>query len=87
MEEKYFLSSNDVYKDFSEFIKIYDFKGNHVNTVPNSDDRTAFMDTFYDNETKKNYIITGNTNYVKSYFYINSIDYIAFISINLSLLF
>ena len=73
-EEKYFLSSNDVYKDFSEFIKIYDFKGNHVNTVPNSDDRTAFMDTFYDNETKKNYIITGNTNYVKSYFYINSIN-------------
>ena len=55
--------------NISEPIKVYDFNGNKIKEIKNSNDRTCFIDTFYDNESSKSYIITGNYNYSKSYEY------------------
>ena len=53
-------------------INIFDFKGNEINEINDSCDDTYFIDTFYDKKLSKNYIITGNYNYVKSYDYSNN---------------
>ena len=50
-------------------IKIFDFNGEKVNEINNSNDITVFIDTYYDKKTSKNYILTGNYGYVKSYDY------------------
>ena len=55
--------------NISEPIKVYDFNGNKIKEIKDSNDRTCFIDTFYDNESSKSYIITGNYNYSKSYVY------------------
>jgi len=55
--------------NISEPIKVYDFNGNKIKEIKNSNDRTCFIDTFFDNESSKNYIITGNYSYSKSYEY------------------
>ena len=55
--------------NISEPIKVFDLDGNKVKEINNSNDRTYFIDTYYDNKLSKNFIITGNYNYVKSYDY------------------
>ena len=64
----YIITSNANYV-CSELIKIFDFNGEKVNEINNSNDITVFIDTYYDKKTSKNYILTGNYGYVKSYDY------------------
>ena len=63
----YIVTSN--YSDNSELIKIYDIKGKKIKEINNSGDDASFIDTYYDEKVNKNYIITGNIGYVKSYDY------------------
>ena len=51
----------------SDNIKIFNLKGDKINEINNSNDRTVFIDSYYDKKLAKNFIITGNLNYVKSY--------------------
>ena len=65
----YILTSNcNTYGD-SDPIKVYDFNGNKVKEIRDLDKNTCFIDTYYEEKTLKCYIITGNSNYVKSYDY------------------
>ena len=62
----FIITSNDnLY--YSEFIKIFDFKGNKLKEIEDFNFNTFFIDTFYDSNISQNYIITGNFGYIKSY--------------------
>ena len=50
-------------------IRVIDFKGNIIKEINNSSNHTLFIDTYYDVQQGKYYIITGNKNSVKSYDY------------------
>ena len=63
----YILTSN--YSDNSELIKIYDINGEKVKEISGSGDDASFIDAYYDEKLNKNYIITGNIGYCKSYDY------------------
>ena len=63
--QNYIITSNSSYK--CEPIKIFDFKGNKIKEINNSDYSTYIIDIYYDNNYNKNYIITGNDGYVISY--------------------
>ena len=64
--QNYIITSNcDFYK--CEPIKIFDFKGNKIKEINNSDYSTYIIDIYYDNNYNKNYIVTGNDGYVISY--------------------
>ena len=70
--QNYILSSNyNMFENFhdSEPIKIFNFKGEKINILKDSNKKTFFIDTFYDKKNATNYIITGNLDYVKSYNY------------------
>ena len=71
-ESYYILTSNcsqhPFYINFDP-IKLFDFNGVKVKEIKNSNDKTFYMDTYYDNEMKKNFIITCNFNYMKSFDY------------------
>ena len=54
-------------KENLESIKLYDFKGNKIKEINDSNDDTKFINTYYDNKLSKNYIFTGTNNYSKSY--------------------
>ena len=65
----YIVSSNYSEVDDCEFIKIFDFQGNKIKEINNSNEITFFIDSYYDKIFYKNYIITGNLNYIKTYNY------------------
>jgi len=68
----YLISSNcSMFHDIddSEPLKIFNFKGKKIKEIKESNEKTFFVDTFYDIKTSINYIITGNNNYLKSYDY------------------
>ena len=67
--QTYIITSNCYWGGYSEPIKVFDFRGNKIKEINNSNDKTYFIDCFFDITTLKNYIITGNENYVKSYDY------------------
>ena len=50
-------------------IKVFNLKGNKVKEIYHSNDQAVYIDTYYNNKKSKNYIITGNYQYVKSYDY------------------
>ena len=58
-----------------DLIKVFDFKGNELQKIKNSKDNIVFIDIYYDNELSKNYIITGNEGYVKSFIFGDNILY------------
>ena len=60
-------SNNNIYK--CENIKIFDFNGNKIKEINNSKDKAKFIDIYYDNKLSKNFILTGNDGYIKSYDY------------------
>ena len=68
----YIISSNFNKEGNSEIIKIFDLNGKKIKEINNSNDATFFIDIYYDNILSKNYIITGNQSYIKSYDYINN---------------
>ena len=74
----YFLTSNYNWKENNEKIKVYDLKGNKIKEINDIDEpnkRICFIDSYYDNNLSKNYILIGNYNYVKSYDYNKNVLY------------
>ena len=60
--------------DMYEHIKVFDFKGNLITKINDSNEDTIFVDSYYDKNLLKIFIITGNNGYVKSYdFYANKL--------------
>ena len=53
----------------SEQIKIYNLKGNKLKDINESNENTYFIDTYYDKNQLKLYIIGGHFNCIKSYDY------------------
>ena len=62
------ITSNDNYSK-SEKIKIFDFKGNKLKELNDSNHRTYFIDTYYDINKKEYFIVTGIEKGVISYNY------------------
>ena len=54
---------------YCEAIKIFDFKGNKIKEINDSNEGTFFIDSYYDKTLSRNFIITGNYGFVKSYDY------------------
>ena len=52
-----------------ENIKIFDFYGNKIREINNSNDTSNLIDIYYDNKLSKNFILTGNEDFIKSYDY------------------
>ena len=69
INDTYIVTSNYNFKDFPESIKVLDFKGNKIKEINNSREGTFFIDAYYDYNTSKNFIVTGNRKYIKSYHY------------------
>ena len=51
----------------SEPIKIFDFNGVKIKEINESNEKSFFIDNYFDIKTSKNYILTGSNGYVKSY--------------------
>ena len=60
------LQSNQVHEEF-ENMKLFNLKGQLIKEISNTNDCTYFIDTYYDNNLNKNFIVTGNYNHVNSY--------------------
>ena len=65
----YIVTSNcsNVYHEDIEPIKIFDLNGCKINEIKNSNNKTFFIDNFYDDKLNKIYIISGNNGYSCSY--------------------
>ena len=68
----YIISSNYNEIESSENIKIFDFKGEKKMEIEHSNEITFLVDIYHEKYLDKNFIITGNLNYVKSYDYNNA---------------
>ena len=64
----YIVTSNNTSSEIDP-IKVFNLKGIKIKEINNSNISTLFIDIYYDNELKNNYIITGNTGKVISYNY------------------
>ena len=65
-----------------ESIKLFDCKGNKINEINDSNDNSYYIDNYYERNLSKNYIITGNNGYVKSYDYNENKIYHKYYEIN-----
>ena len=71
----YIISSNGCNRQFYmnihnfEPMKVYKFNGEKIKELKNTNDCTFFIETYFDDKLSKNFIITGNYNYIKSYDY------------------
>ena len=70
--KNYIITSNRNKQGACESIKIFDFNGYVTKEINNSKEQTYYIDSYYDPILSRNYIITGNIGYVKSYDYYNS---------------
>ena len=57
------LQSNENFEN----MKLFNLKGELIFEIEDTNDCTYFVDIYYDNSLSKNFIVTGNFNYVKSY--------------------
>ena len=64
----YIISSNWNFNNV-ENIKVFDIKGNKIKEINDSNYSTVYIKSFYDYKNCKNYIITGNDGFIKSYNY------------------
>ena len=64
-----FILTNNIDLDICESIKFYDFKGNKIKEINESNEITYFIDSYYALKLSNNYIITGNKGFAKSYDY------------------
>ena len=61
------LTSNRNKKGDCEAIKIFDLNGYIIKEIKDSKEQTYFINIYYDESLNKNFIITGNVGFVKSY--------------------
>ena len=52
-----------------EKLKVFDFEGNKIKEINNSNENTFFIDIYYDEELLTNFIMTCSNSYSKSYIY------------------
>ena len=64
------VSSNSTFN--AEPIKIFDLKGNKIKTIKNQKDSVYFIDTYYDNNLSKIYLLIGSQGYTSSFDYIKN---------------
>ena len=69
-----FLKENDLfyivtgnYSENNDILKVYDLTGNNIMNINDSYGSTNFIDSFYDDKSLKNYVITGNIGCIKSF--------------------
>ena len=55
-----------------ENMKLYNLKGEFIKEINDTNDSTYFIDSYYDDNLAKIFIVTGNYNYVKSYDFDNN---------------
>ena len=67
--DNYIITSNCNYFGDSELIKIFDFRGNKIREIEESNDATLIIGIYEDKKSSKKYIVTGNKNYLKSFDY------------------
>ena len=67
--QMYVITSNRNLNGNPEAIKIFNVNGQKIKEINNSNDHTFYIDTYYDKILNKNFIITGNFGYVKTYDY------------------
>ena len=78
-KKNYFLTSNGhLNLNFFEPIKMYDFKGEKILEIKQSDNNTNFITTYYDKIISKYFIISGNDGFINSYDLKNNTNYIKF---------
>ena len=70
--QNYIITSNYSNELNSESIKVFDFKGNKIKEIDGSNEDVLYIDSYYDKNLSKSYIITGNINYAKSYDFIQN---------------
>ena len=75
-----FIISSNFYN--SEPIKIFDLKGNKLKEISQSNENTYFIDTYFDDNELKLYIIAGHFNCMKSYDYKNNTLYKKYFELN-----
>ena len=61
------ISSNDFWAGGSEPLKVFDLDKKIVKEITNSNKQTYYIDSYYDEQFKTDYIITGNRGCVISY--------------------
>ena len=61
--------SRDSYSSLEQFepLKVYNLSGNNILSLEKCNDCTYYVDSYYDEKIEKNYIITGNYGYIKSF--------------------
>ncbi len=72
---QYIVTCHDASNNVNEPIKLFDIKGNKVKEIYDSKYRTFFLESYYDIQTDKYYIITGNNGHLRSYDYNSNILY------------
>ena len=65
----YIISSNCNMFGETEKIKVFDLEKNIIKEINDSDEKIYFIDSYYDKQNDKLYLLTGNMNYIKSYDY------------------
>ena len=68
----YIITSSSSWSSNNEPIKVYDFNGNIIKKINDSNDRIFFFDSFYDKKNTNIYILVGCSKYVKSYDFIKN---------------
>ena len=64
----YIMSSNHRYTGKNvDPIKIYDLKGNKIKELKDSNENVSFLDSYYDKNQFKKYIIAGFAKYIRAY--------------------
>lgn len=66
------ITSNLNWNNNPEPIKIFDFNANKIKEIENSGESTIFIDSYYDQNLSKNYILASYKDYVKSYNFDNN---------------
>ena len=70
-DELCIITSNWSFNDV-EKIKVFNIKGEKIKEINDSNDKTVYITSYYDEVNSKNYIITGNDGYIKSYDYLEN---------------
>ena len=70
--EIYIVTSGSIYPGTPEPVKIFNLNGQKIKEINDLNDCTYFIDSYYDKKLLKNYIITGNKEFNKSYDYNNN---------------
>ena len=59
-------------------MKVFDFNGNKIKDINNSNEQTFFIDTYYDINRSNFFLLTGNEGYIKSYDYYKNNVYLKY---------